>query len=80
MTGSRWEYRFEAMHLDGKDGAVSRQDAAAALDELGGDRWEAIGLLPSHASSRGLHVETTDFVVLLKREQRGGRPSGADPA
>jgi hypothetical protein len=78
MTASRWEYRFEAVHLDGKDGAASRQNAIAALDELGEDRWEAVGLLPSHASSRGLHVETTEFVVLFKREQRRARTFGSE--
>jgi len=43
------------------------QSAAVELDALGGDGWEAVGISPSHASSHGLHVETTRYVVLLKR-------------
>jgi hypothetical protein len=67
----RWEYRLEVMHLGGKDGgAASRADAASMLDTCGRDGWEVVGFSPSHASSRGLSVETTEFVVLLKRPAR----------
>jgi hypothetical protein len=56
------------VHVTGKDdGAQERADAVSTLDALGRDGWEAIGFSPSHASSRGLRVETTEYLVLLKR-------------
>ena len=71
MTTVRWEYLLEVVHLGGKDGgAASRADAAAALDALGRDGWEAVGFSPSQASSHGLRVETSEHVVLLKRPRR----------
>jgi hypothetical protein len=70
MTVARWEYRLEVMHLGGKDGgAASRVDAAAILDALGAEGWEAVGFSPSQASSHGLRVETSEHVVLLKRSK-----------
>lgn len=70
MTNARWEYRLEVVHLGGKDGgATSRADAAAMLDALGDDGWEAIGFSPSQAASHGFRVETSEYVVLLKRSQ-----------
>jgi hypothetical protein len=74
MTVERWEYRLEVVHLGGKDGGVaSRADAAAALDTLGKDGWEAVGFSPSQASSHGLRVETSEHIVLLKRPRRSSR-------
>jgi hypothetical protein len=72
-TGTSWEYRLEVVHLAaGRDeGAAARADAAATLDTLGRDGWEAVGFSPSHAASHGLRVETTEHVVLLKRSVRG---------
>jgi hypothetical protein len=68
MTNPRWEYCLEVMHLAGKnDDAAARADAVSTLALLGRDGWEAVGLSPSHASSHGLRVETTEYVVLLKR-------------
>jgi hypothetical protein len=68
MTIARWEYRLEVIHLSGNDdGATSRADAVSTLDTLGRDGWEVVGLSPSHAASHGLRVETTEYVVLLKR-------------
>ena len=69
---TRWEYALEVLNLAGKDGVASRADAVATLDSLGRDGWEAISLSPSHASSHGLRVETTDYVVLLKRPLKPG--------
>ena len=62
----RWEYKLEILELD-KDDADHRQAAASPLDALGHQGWEAVGFSPSHASSHGLRLETTRFVVLLKR-------------
>lgn len=62
-----WNYRIEMLTLPGKDDADARLAATAVLDELGADGWEAVGFSPSHASSHGLRVETTRYVVLLKR-------------
>lgn len=68
MTGTRWEYRLEVVHLSGKDGgARSRADATEMLDALGAAGWEAVGFSPSQAASHGLRVETSEYVVLLKR-------------
>jgi hypothetical protein len=66
-----WEYRFEVMHLAGgkDDGASARADALSTLNRLGRDGWEVVGLSPSHASSHGLRVETTEYVALLKRRR-----------
>lgn len=71
MATTKWEYRLEVIHLGGKnDGAPARGAAAATLDALGQEGWEAGGFSPSNASSHGLHVETPQFVVLLKRPKR----------
>jgi hypothetical protein len=61
----RFEYRIESLTLAG--GADAAGEAASELDRLGADGWEAVGVAPSHANGRGLHVETTRFLVLLKR-------------
>ena len=71
MTDARWEYRLELIDLVDKDtGPASRAAAVSALDVLGRDGWEAVTFSPSHASSHGLRVETTQYVVLLKRRKR----------
>jgi hypothetical protein len=62
-----WEYRLETLSLPAKDDDRARNEATAALDALGAEGWEAVGFSPSHASSHGLRVETTRYVVLLKR-------------
>lgn len=68
MTNTRWEYRLEVVHLGGKDGgSASRADAAEMLDALGEAGWEAVGFSPSQAASHGFRVETSEYVVLLKR-------------
>ena len=51
---------------------TDRAAAERLLDGLGADGWEAVGLMPQTASSRGLHVETGAYVVLLKRARAGG--------
>jgi|GEM_PF-3147647 hypothetical protein len=59
-----WEYHLEIVHTDnGRDPLASM----ARLDELGRDGWEAVGLAPATASRHGLGVESSEFVVLLKR-------------
>ncbi len=63
---SGWEYRIETLTLPGNDDDA-RLAATASLDALGADGWEAVGIAPSHAASHGLRVETTRYVVLLKR-------------
>jgi hypothetical protein len=71
MPKAQWEYRLEVVHLGGRnDGESARAYAVSTLDELGHDGWEAVGFSPSNASSHGLHVETTQYVVLLKRSRR----------
>jgi len=62
-----WEYRLETLTIPGKDDDRARGEATRALDTLGADGWEAVGFAPSHAASHGLRVETTRYVVLLKR-------------
>jgi hypothetical protein len=62
-----WEYRLETLSLPTKDDDDSRREAVGALDALGAEGWEAVGFSPSHAASHGLRVETTRYVVLLKR-------------
>ena len=64
----KWEYKLELLDLPGKDDPARRVAAADSLDALGHVGWEAVGFSPSHASSHGLRVETTRFVVLLKRQ------------
>jgi len=64
---TRWEYRLETITVPGKDDADALRSAKAELDALGVKGWEAVGISPSHASSHGLRVETTRYVVLLKR-------------
>jgi hypothetical protein len=64
---SPWEYRMETVTVPGKDDEGALRAATAVLDELGAQGWEAVGMSPSHATSHGLRVETTRFVVLLKR-------------
>ena len=67
---SRWEYRIETLTLPGKDDDDARLAATGALDSLGADGWEAVGIAPSHAASHGLRVETTRYVVLFKRAKK----------
>ena len=67
MTKTHWEYRLEVLELPGKNDEAIRTAAVVALNDLGRDGWEATGFSPSHAASHGLRVETTRFVVLLKR-------------
>lgn len=67
MTVVRWEYAIKVLRLGGKDAEASQADAIATLDTLGRDGWEAVSLSPSEASSHGLHVATTEYVVFLKR-------------
>ena len=71
MTVTRWEHLLEVVHLSGKDHDATRAEAVATLDALGADGWEVVGFSPANASSHGLHVETTDYIVLLKREVKG---------
>ncbi len=71
MTVTRWEHRLEVVHLSGKDHDASRAEAVAVLDALGADGWEVVGFSPSNAASHGLRVETTEYIVLLKRQVRG---------
>jgi hypothetical protein len=76
MTASdpSWEYRVEVLRLTGKDDSeAARADAVANLDRLGQAGWEAVGFSPAQASSHGLRVETTQFVVLLKRHSEKRR-------
>ena len=56
-----WEYRLETVHTD------KGHDPLAAIDELGREGWEAVGIAPATASRHGLGVESSEFVVLLKR-------------
>jgi hypothetical protein len=73
-SNARWEYRLEHVHLTGKDDSETARAAAIAnLELLGRDGWEAVGLSPTQASSHGLRVETTRFVVLLKRHSEKQR-------
>lgn len=68
MAPQRWEYRLEVIDLAGsRDPAAARDDATNTLGALGEAGWEAVGFSPSHASGHGLRVETTQYVVLLKR-------------
>ena len=69
---TRWEHRLEILHLSGKDDVSPRVEAVDALDALGREGWEVVGMSPSHASSHGFRVETTEFVVLLKRQLKAG--------
>ena len=71
MTATRWEHRLEIIHLAGKDDEAARAEAVSVLDALGADGWEVVGFSPSHAASHGLRVETTEYVVLLKRAVKG---------
>ena len=66
MHKVKWEYRLEAVQLPPND-AAQRAEVVALLDTYGRDGWEAVGFSPSHAASHGLRVETTQYVVLLKR-------------
>ena len=71
MTNTKWEYQLDVIHLGGKDsGESARADAVSTLDALGDNGWEVVGFSPANASSHGLRVETTQFVVLLKRAKR----------
>lgn len=74
MTYALWEYRLEVIHLAGRqDSATARAEAVSDLDLLGRDGWEAVGFSPAQASSHGLRVETTQYVVLLKRHAEKAR-------
>lgn len=79
MTTTRWEYRLEVVTLSGKEGDAKRGEAIVTLDALGRDGWEAIALSPSHASSHGLRVETTEYVALLKRPLTSGDRRARQP-
>lgn len=59
----RFEYRWEVVTA----AKGEPPDADGLLDRLGADGWEAVGVAPSTASGHGLRVETTAYVVLLKR-------------
>jgi hypothetical protein len=67
---TKWEYRVEVVQLGGRNADTTRAEVASALTALGRDGWEAVGFSPSHASSHGFSVETTQYVVLLKRPAR----------
>ena len=70
MPIAKWEYRVEVVQLGGKVPDAARAEVAAELTALGRDGWEAVGFSPSHASSHGFSVETTQYIVLLKRPVR----------
>jgi hypothetical protein len=70
VADTRWEYRLEVVHVAGNDDGPARAEAASTLNALGHDGWEAVGFSPARASGHGLRVETTDYVVLLKRRRR----------
>jgi hypothetical protein len=55
---------------------MPRANAVSGLDTLGQDGWEVVGLSPSQASSHGLRVETTEYVLLLKRPSNAGGHRG----
>ncbi len=68
MSAVQWEYRFEVVQLEGPD----LGGAADLLDGLGAEGWEAVGFSPAEATSHGLRtVQTTGYVVLLKRPRAG---------
>ena len=80
MTTPRWEHHFEVLELAGKRGDdAMRADAIATLDALGRDGWEVVGLTPSHASSHGLRVETTEYIALLKRPLKAAERGRRQP-
>ncbi len=60
----QWEYRFENVTLSDHDD----DPAVPRLNEFGAAGWEVVGFSPAQATSHGLRtVQTTEFVVLLKR-------------
>lgn len=59
----RYEYRWEVVTA----GRGEPPDPEGLLARLGAEGWEAVGFAPSTAGSHGLRVETTAYVVLLKR-------------
>jgi hypothetical protein len=64
----QWEYRFEIAVIPDQD----PEAATRLLDELGAEGWEAVGFSPAEATSHGLRtVQTTEYVVLLKRPRAG---------
>jgi hypothetical protein len=65
---TRFEYRVVTITVDR---AQADGVDLAALDDLGAEGWEAVGISPATASGRGLHVETSTYVVLLKRTRSG---------
>jgi hypothetical protein len=67
---TQWEYQIEVVDLDDRDHPP--EAAVAQLARQGLDGWEAVSMSPSHAAGRGLRVETTQYVVLLKRPKRRG--------
>jgi hypothetical protein len=70
---TRFEYRLLTVRIGAHD---EHDRVEAELDALGAEGWEAVGFSPATASGRGLHVETTEYVVLFKRAStRGGRTS-----
>jgi len=70
MEVVRWEYRFETVEVPDRDPHA----ATELLDELGADGWEAVGFSRAEATSHGLRsVQTTGYVVLLKRPRKSAR-------
>jgi hypothetical protein len=67
MAVVRWAYTIQVLHLGGKEAERLHADAISILDRLGREGWEAVSLSPSEASSHGLRVATTEYVVLMKR-------------
>ncbi|MFN8037448.1 MAG: hypothetical protein U0V73_16125 [Acidimicrobiia bacterium] len=67
---TRWEYRLELVHTDHDH---DPEASVRALDRLGTDGWEAVGIAPATAARHGLGVESSAFVVLLKRSRRSTR-------
>jgi len=60
---TRWEHRLEVIDLAAGNGLP----AVGVLDELGAQGWEVVGFAPSKAAGHGLHVETSAYLVLMKR-------------
>jgi len=64
---AQWQYRLEVIDLAAGNGIP----AVGVLDALGAQGWEVVGFAPSKAASHGLRVETSAYVVLLKRPRNG---------
>lgn len=61
---TKWEYRMALVHTNHDRG---EPDPVEVLNELGDEGWEAVALVPTTASRHGLGVESSNFLVLLKR-------------